>query len=130
MWSFVFPLNKSLWTSSFVLFTAGIATVLLVVLTFALERQPGAWWAKPLIVFGENPLVAYAGSELARRILHSSIKIKTANGRLGTDEWVVRQLEHIGFTPKAASLAWALLFLGAWLLALSRLSRRRLFVRA
>ena len=130
IWSVVFPLNKSLWTSSFVLFTAGTATILLVALTFALERRPGAWWAKPLIVFGENPLVAYAGSELARRILHSSIKIKSANGRLGTDEWVFRQFEYVGLSPKAASLAWALLFLAAWLLALSHLSRRRLFVRA
>lgn len=130
LWSFAFPLNKALWTSSFVLFTAGVATMLLVAITYLLERSPGAVWAKPLIVFGENPLIAYAGSELARRILHSSIKIKTATGRVGTDEWVVRQLESVGFSPKAASLAWALIFLATWLLALSRLSRRRLFVRA
>lgn len=129
-WSLAFPLNKALWTSSFVLFTAGIATVLLAAITFALDRNPDGAWSKPLIVFGENPLIAYAGSELARRILHSSIKIKTAGGRLGTDEWTFRQLESIGFAPKAASLAWALLFLAAWWLVLAQLSRRRLFVRA
>jgi predicted acyltransferase len=130
IWSYWFPLNKSLWTSSFVLFTAGIGGLLLIALTYLLERHPNALWARPLIVFGENPLIAYAGSELARRVLHSSIKIKTSAGRLGTDEWTFRQLETLGLTPKAASLAWALLFLAAWWVLLARLSQRRLFVRA
>ena len=130
LWSFWFPLNKALWTSSFVLFTAGIGALLLMALTYALDRDPDAAWSRPLIVFGENPLIAYAGSELARRILHSSIKIKTSSGRLGTDEWTFRRLEALGLSPKAASLAWALLFLAAWWLLLARLSRRRLFLRA
>ena len=130
IWSFWFPLNKSLWTSSFVLFTAGIGGLLLIAMTYALDAAPEARWARPLIVFGENPLIAYAGSELARRILHSSIKIKTAGGRLGTDEWTFRQFETLGLSPKAASLAWTLLFVAAWWLVLRRLSRRRLFVRA
>lgn len=129
IWSYWFPLNKSLWTSSFVLFSAGIGGLLLIALSHALDRDPGAAWVRPLIVFGENPLIAYAGSEFARRILHSSIKIKTSGGRLGTDEWTFRQLETFGMSPKAASLAWALLFLAAWWLVLVRLSRRRLFVR-
>ena len=130
-WGLVFPINKALWTISYVLFTAGIAAVLLAALSVVLDgRGSSPWWARPLLIFGANPLVAYVGSELARRILHSSIKIPTTAGRLGTDEWTVRQLERIGFTTNAASLAWALLFLAAWAFALSRLSRRRLFVRA
>jgi predicted acyltransferase len=129
-WSVVFPLNKSLWSSSYVLFTAGIAVIVLAIFVVAVDGNPRATWARPLIIFGENPLIAYAGSELARRILHSSIKIPAQGGRLGTDEWVSRQLEAIGLSPDAASLGWALLFLAAWCYALSRLSQRRLFVRA
>ena len=128
-WGLVFPLNKSLWTSSYVLFSAGIAAILLAAFSAALDGRRDARWAKPLVVFGENPLIAYAGSELARRILHSSIKIPAGGGRLGTDEWTVSLLERAGVSPNAASLAWALLFLAAWLVALSRLSRRRVVVR-
>ena len=102
IWSFWFPLNKALWTSSFVLFTAGIGALLLMALTYALDRDPDAAWSRPLIVFGENPLIAYAGSELARRILHSSIKIKTSAGRLGTDEWTFRRLEALGLSPEGS----------------------------
>jgi predicted acyltransferase len=130
LWSVVLPLNKSLWTSSYVLFTAGVAAVVLGVMTAAFEGGPRAFLARPLVVFGENPLIAYAGSEVARRILHSSIKLRTQSGRLGLDEWVSTALEHSGWSAKAASLAWALLFLLVWFVALDRLSRRGLLVRA
>jgi len=129
-WGLVFPLNKSLWTRSYVLFTAGIAAVILGVLSLLVDRDSVTRWAKPLIVFGENPLIAYAGSEITRRILHSSIKIRMPSGRLGLDEWVTLQLTHVGLSDKAASLAWSLLFVAAWWLVLYRLSRRRLFVSA
>jgi predicted acyltransferase len=130
LWSFALPLNKSLWTSSYVVFTAGIAAIVLGALTLTAKGERRLWAMRPLIVFGENPLVAYAGSEIARRILHSSIKVRGATGRLGLDEWVSTTLEHTGWSPKAASLAWAILFLLAWWLLLERLSRRGLLVRA
>lgn len=130
LWSLVFPLNKSLWTSSFVLYTAGIAALILAAMTAALARWPNALWARPLVIFGENPLIAYAGSELARRILHSSIKLPLDGRRLGTDEWTTRLLERTGMPTEAASLAWAVIFLAAWLFVLSRLSRRQIVVRA
>lgn len=130
VWSLALPLNKSLWTSSYVLYTAGIAAVVLALLTVAIHpERPGAWW-RPLKVFGENPLIAYAGSEIAHRILHSSIKVRGPTGRLGVDEWIATSLDHAGVSPKAASLAWALLFLLLWWMLLERLSRRGLFVRA
>jgi len=129
-WSYALPFNKSLWTSSYVLFTAGIAMIVLGALVLMLDGDRATSWARPLIIFGENPLVAYAGSELGRHILHSSIKFPAPGGRLGTDEWVARHLETIGLSPDAASLAWALIYVAIWLFVLSRLSRRQLFVRA
>ena len=129
-WSLGLPLNKALWTSSYVLYTAGIAAVVLALLTAALDDERRLSLARPLLAFGKNPLIAYAGSEIARRILHSSIKVRGPSGRLGLDEWVSVSLEQIGVSAKAASLAWALLFLLLWWLLLDRLSRRGLFVRA
>lgn len=130
IWNVMLPVNKSLWTSSYVVFTAGIAAILIAVLTAAVDGERRSFWARPLVAFGENPLIAYAGSEIARRILHSSIKVKGPSGRLGLDEWVSTTLEHTGWSPNAASLAWAILFLVAWWLVLERLSRRGLLVRA
>jgi predicted acyltransferase len=129
-WSLVLPLNKALWTSSFVVYTAGVAAVVLALLSAALDDRRRSLFARPLLVFGGNPLIAYAGSEIARRVLHSSIKVRGPSGRLGVDEWVSVSLEQAGLAPKLASLAWALLFVLLWWLALERLSRRGLFVRA
>ena len=129
-WSLLLPLNKSLWSSSYVLYTAGIASVVLALLTEAMDAERRAPWRRPLEVFGENPLIAYAGSEIVRRILHSSIKVRGPSGRIGLDEWVSTALQQAGLSAKAASLAWALLFLLAWWILLERLSRRGLFVRA
>jgi predicted acyltransferase len=129
-WGLVFPINKSLWTSSYVLFSAGIAAITLAAVSTILDRWPNARWARPLVIFGENPLIAYAGSELARRILHSSIKIPIDGHRVGTDEWMTHLFQNAGLAPEAASLAWSLLFIGGCLFVLSRLSRRRLVVRA
>ena len=129
-WGQVFPINKALWTSSYVLFSAGIAAIVLAAISAILDRWPDAGWARPLVIFGENPLIAYAGSELAHRILHSSIKIPIDGHRVGTDEWTVHLLENAGLSPEAASLAWSLLFIAGWLFVLSRFSRRRLVVRA
>jgi predicted acyltransferase len=128
-WALVFPLNKSLWTSSYVLVSAGIGAVVFALLSAALDGRRDTRWARPLIIFGENPLIAYSGSELARHILHSSIKIPLAGRRLGTDEWTTQILERAGLSADAASLGWALAFLTAWLFVLSRFSRRRLVVR-
>ena len=129
-WSVVLPLNKALWTSSYVVYTAGIAAVVLALLTGSIDGERRASWSRPLNAFGRNPLIAYAGSEVARRILHSSIKVRGPAGRLGLDEWVSASLAQAGWSPKAASLAWALLFVLLWWLLLERLSRRGLFVRA
>ncbi len=129
LWNLVFPLNKPLWTSSYVVYAAGIAMLALGALSIALDRGGEVRWAQPLIIFGENPLVAYAGSELAHMIFHSSIKLKLDGHRLGLDEWMSRLLTNAGLSPEAASLAWALLFLGFWLFVLSRLSRRGLLLR-
>jgi predicted acyltransferase len=128
-WGLVFPLNKSLWSSSFVLFTAGIGAIVLAVLSAALERRPRVIWARPLIAFGENPLIAYAGSELARQVLHSSIKLPAFGRRLGVDEWTTRYLNTTGVVPNAASLIWSALFVAAWYAVLWRLSRRGFFLR-
>src|SRR5688500_158116 len=69
-WGLVFPLNQSLWTSSYVIYTAGWAGVVLAVWMWrpALSRA-GGMPARPFVVFGVNPLVAFVGSGMMARLL-------------------------------------------------------------
>ena len=65
LWSLSFPLNKNLWTSSYVLFSAGTSTLLLGALYWMIDIQ--GWrkaWTQPWIVFGTNAIFAYMLSEL------------------------------------------------------------------
>ena len=58
-WGTLFPINKSLWTSSYVLCTGGIAIVILAVLIELIDNRKYTFWVKPFQVFGLNPLIIY-----------------------------------------------------------------------
>jgi predicted acyltransferase len=65
LWSVYFPLNKNMWTSSYVLVAAGYSLSLLTVVFWAVEVR--GWrkgWTWPWLVFGSNAIVAYMISEL------------------------------------------------------------------
>jgi predicted acyltransferase len=71
-WSLWFPINKKLWTSSYVLFAAGVTLLVLAVCYFLVEvRQWKRAWTFPWIVFGSNAIVAYVFSELLASTLSS-----------------------------------------------------------
>lgn len=65
-WNMVFPINKKLWSSSFVLVTSGLDLVIIAALIFILEIKNGNVfnWSKFFIIFGRNPLFIYILSEL------------------------------------------------------------------
>lgn len=65
LWSLVFPVNKKIQSSSFILVTAGLATLLLSTLIYFIEvKNKRGWWTRFFNVFGKNPLFIYALSEL------------------------------------------------------------------
>ncbi len=59
LWSMVFPLNKNLWTSSFVLWTAGLSLLLLSVFYGAIDVLGWRRWAFPFVVIGTNAITIY-----------------------------------------------------------------------
>ena len=80
-WSIWFPLNKNMWTSSYVLVAAGYSLALLTLAFWAIELR--GWrkgWTWPWLVFGSNAIVAYMFSELMPSIL-GSLAIPDGPGR-------------------------------------------------
>ncbi|HEX2059324.1 MAG TPA: heparan-alpha-glucosaminide N-acetyltransferase domain-containing protein, partial [Thermoanaerobaculia bacterium] len=92
-WGELFPINKNLWTSSYVVFTAGAACL---VLALWMRWLP----AKPFVVFGVNPLIAFLGSGMMARVL----------GITKVQPWSYRTFFQPYFEPHLASLLWALTF--------------------
>ncbi len=124
LWGLVFPINKGLWTSSYVLFTAGFACIVLALFIWIVDVKRKRTWARPLIVLGLNPLVAFIGSSIVMRLL-SIIKIDEVSLHvLG-----YRTLFQPFFEAPLASFLWALSFALVWLAILWLLARRGIAIR-
>jgi predicted acyltransferase len=71
LWNLLFPINKKLWTSSFVIFTVGLDCILIAALTYVTQFTKTIKWTKFFQVFGKNPLFIYLLSELLVIILYT-----------------------------------------------------------
>jgi predicted acyltransferase len=125
-----FPINKKLWTSSYVLFTGGAALVGLSLCYAVLDLKK--WrgrWTMPILVFGMNSIVAYAFSEILAKVL-DAWPVRVAGGEAVSAQEFVYQ--HF-FAPLAsapnASLIYSLAFvLVCWIVAWL-LYRKRIFIK-
>jgi len=80
MWHGVFPINKSLWTSSYVLVTGGIGMITLFMLTWMIDYKGWKSWSKPFVIYGTNALFAYCLSEFWAGALWTFIKFPNTKG--------------------------------------------------
>lgn len=132
-WSLVFPLNKSLWTSSYVLVTSGYAGLLLAALHWALDDGGGRAGAKapahPFVILGRNALLLFVVSGFLAKTLGL---IRVDNGQGGTlalGRWIYLSWFVPLASPKNASLLYALANLAVLFALLWWLHRRRLYFR-
>jgi predicted acyltransferase len=129
LWNLSFPINKNLWTSSYVLFTAGLASITIGVILWVVDARQWHRWTKPLEVYGTNPIVAFVGSELMVVLIYSTIKVRVAGRLIPFQVWMYRSLLEPWLEPRAASVAYALCFVACWYGILLLLYRKRVFVR-
>lgn len=67
VWDLSFPINKALWTSSFVLYSGGWAMLLLCLLYWIVDVQKLTTWTKPFMIFGVNPMLVFFFSGIIPR---------------------------------------------------------------
>jgi len=129
VWSFFFPINKNLWTSSYVVFTAGFACVILAICLWIIDIRGVRGWTKPWVVYGVNPLVAFAGSGLMARTIDSLIKVDSGGRKVSLHQLSYERLFEPLFPEKFASLLWGLCFVALWLGILELLHKRNIVVK-
>ncbi len=131
IWNVWFPINKHLWTSSFVLFAGGAALIFLAFLYWMLEikRWRGAW-TMPILVFGMNAIAGFVADSFVYGPGYS-FTIKGANGTaIAWHDAAQAHLESIGASPANASLIYsAAAVLFCWFL-LWLLWRKQIFIKA
>ena len=114
LWSQWLPLNKPLWTGSYVLYTTGILTLVLYGLTRIIDIHQKKKWTLPFQVFGLNPLISYIMSGVIVRILLYIIKSDETTGYA----WLFERVFQPVFGDYAGSLLFAFAITGlVWLLA-------------
>lgn len=122
LWSLAgLPLNKNLWTSSYVLFTAGWALLMLAACWLACEvlgsrRDRWRWVGRalwPMEVMGLNAILAFVGSGLLVRAM-GVVKIDGPAGPVALPRYLFTRLVDTGLAPIDASLVYALLALALW----------------
>lgn len=123
-WHPLFPINKPLWTSSYVLFAAGAACLVLALTIWIVDIRGWSGWTKPFVVYGVNPLIAFVGSGVVARLL-GLFKV----GDVPVQRWTYQLAYEPFFPPKLASLLWALTFVLVWLALLGLMYRRNVIVR-
>ncbi len=128
VWNVWFPINKGLWSSSYVLFTAGIACQALAACYWVIDVEGRDRWARPAYVFGTNALFAFVLSGLLARCL-SLWKLATAAGPVPAPRWLFEQGFAPGLGPMAGSLAYALTNVVVIFLLTAPLYRHRIFIK-
>ena len=130
IWGLFFPINKPLWTSSYVLYTAGWASVVLAVLIWVIDIKSYKKWTSFFVVFGMNPLFIFALSGLWVLTLLRIIRFDNSEGNMTNGySWLYQQI----FEPLAGPLNGSLLFALAhvcffWLIAWI-LYRKKIFIK-
>jgi predicted acyltransferase len=129
MWDWSFPINKGLWTGSYVVFTAGIACVSLATIIWLVDVQGWRWWTKPFVIYGMNPMVAFVGSAVMARLIYSILKVQLDGQSVSLQAAIYRTAFASWLAPKNASLAFAVAFVAFWLLILGLLHRKKIYFR-
>ncbi len=128
-WNFWFPINKPLWTSSYVLFTAGMALQLLAVCHWLIDIKGMRRWATPFVVFGVNALAVFFLTGIFARLL-GLIKFTGADGKqVALHSLIFNNLFTSWASPVNASLMFAVCFVLLWLGLMWILYRRRIFIK-
>jgi predicted acyltransferase len=129
MWNWSFPINKSLWTSSYVLFTAGMAAVALATCMWIIDEHRVTGWTKPFVIYGMNPIVAFVGSGITARLIYSIFKVESNGRPIALQAWIYQTFYASWLAPRNASLLFAITFVLVWFAILWVLYRRRIFVK-
>jgi len=107
IWGYYFPICKPMWTSSYVLYTAGWASLVLALLIWIIDLKGYSKWTSFFVVFGVNPLFIFAFSGLWARIIGRMIHVTAVDGKvLSGSAWLYSNI----FVPVAGDLNGSLLY--------------------
>ncbi len=111
LWGLSFPVNKSLWTSSYALLMAGLAALVLAACHWVIEARGRRAWAAPFAILGVHALTLFFLSSLMAKLL---LIVRLGAGGPRLHAWLFEHLFAPWAAPLDASLAYALVYVLLW----------------
>ncbi len=127
-WHPWFPIYKPLWTSSYVLFTAGAACLTLALCWWLIEMRGWRLWARPFLWLGSNAILIYALSTFFAKEW-TIIKVSDGPHSIEVQGWVYEHWFAPLAHPANASLLFSISFLALWVLVAWWFYRKKIFVK-
>ncbi len=125
----LFPINKNLWSPTYVVFTTGAALLALAAAHALIDLLGARRWARPLEAFGTNAIAAYVGSGLLAKVL-LSVRWSDGAGHTVTLNRFLYSTVYAAHLPEyVASLAWALTHVAIWWVVVAALDRRKIYFK-
>lgn len=127
VWNWAFPINKSLWTSSYVLLTGGVAMCALALCYWFVDLKGHQKWTHPFVVYGVNALVVFVASTLGTKTLihlQATVEGETTSVQVYLFETVFLPLA----SPMNASLLYAVAYIFLWYGVLAVMYRKNIVV--
>lgn len=129
IWSFWFPLNKNIWTSSYVLYTGGLALHFLAFCYWFIDVKKVTWWTKPFLVYGMNAITVFFLSGILGRIMYL-IKWTSEDGKVFTLKSYIFETFFLSWLePINASLGFAIFYILFWLALMWILYVKKIFIK-
>jgi predicted acyltransferase len=129
LWNHWFPINKNLWTSSFVLFSGGLGLLFLALFYWVTEITRWVRWTMPVLVFGTNAIAGFVADSLIYGPGYT-FTVKSSNGTtMNWHEAAQAHLEGLGLNAANASLIYSLGALAICWMLLWFLWRRKIFLK-
>lgn len=122
----IFSIEKDLWTSSYVLYTGGVALLSFALIFWFVDHRRVTWWTSPFIAVGLNSLFVYVLSHLLARTLW---RVRIADGSQSIHEWIMQNIFSPTFSLSNASLMFSVLILAFWMMPLMWLYKRKIVVK-
>ncbi len=129
IWNLWFPVNKKLWTSSYVLLTAGLALACLAACYWVLDIQRWRRWGKPFLILGMNAIAAYVFAGILAHAI-GRLEVHLADGTTASwQELIYERVFSALASPPNASLLYALVFVAVCWAAMWVLYRKGILIK-
>ena len=129
IWNSYFPMNKALWTSSYVMVTSGLALLCLGSCYWLIDIKGYKAWAKPFVIFGMNALALFVFSGIFARMI-GAYRVTGADGQpVAVQKWIFDSVFMSVAQPVDASLMYAISFILLWLFLMWLFYRKNIYIK-